>query len=263
MQVYWKMASHNNSTKEAVLHTSYPGHIFNFSNKTQTCEVQLAIDTLFTGMDAPYSFVPKQRLKNVPVQFIQGGGWFMTHPIPDGTPCMVNFAMRGIDHWLAENKSSPDTINGKPSPAYSRLFSHLNATCTIGTQPIPMSIPEFQNDRLEIRNKSRSVRLMLSEESVEIHSGTTTIKMLNSGDLVIETTNAVVKAPTITLDGDVTVTKSLTVKGGMSLEGSSQGQTMSITGSIEHKGSYTINGIKVDGHTHIGNGAGNDTGEMK
>lgn len=258
------MASHNNDSREAVLHTSYPGHVYNFNPDTQTCEVQLSIDTLFTGVDSAYSFVPKKRLKNVPVQFIQGGGWSFTHPVPDGSPCWVHFAMRGIDHWLAENKSAPELVNGKPSPAYSRMFSHLNAVCTLGIQPIPKAIPMFQNDRMEMRNADRTMKVSLTNSVAEFNAGKTVLRMAKDGDIRAETTTkATIKAPQIMLDGAVTVTKSLTVQGGMSVTGALGGQTMEITGDIKQTGSYSINGVKVDGHNHRGNGAGNDTGPMK
>lgn len=246
------------------MHTSYPGFVYGFDAATQTCSVQLAIDTLFTGMKDGYSFVPKKRLRNVPVQFVQGGGWSITHPVPDGTPCYVHFAMRGIEHWLAEGKDSAPPLNGKPSPAYSRMFSHLNAVCQIGYQPIPNAIPGFQTDVMEMRNADRSIRATLSGSAIRIIAGSSLIRIDKSGDIQIETsTKATVKAPQIILDGATTVTKSLTVQGGMSVTGSVGGQTMSITGNIAQQGSFTINGVKVDGHKHIGNGAGNDTGPMK
>lgn len=258
------MASHNNNSREAVMHTSYPGHVYDFDPITQTCSVQLAIDTLFTGMKDAYSFVPKQRLRNVPVRFTQGGGWSVTHPVPDGSPCYVHFAMRGIDHWLAENKSVAPPIAGKPNPAYSRMFSHLNAVCEIGFQPLPVAVKDFQANVLELRNTDRSVRMTLADNAVRIIAGSSLIRIDKSGDIQIETSSkATVKAPTIMLDGAVTVTKSLTVQGGMSVTGTTGGQTMTITGNIAQQGSYTINGVKVDGHKHVGNGAGNDTGPMK
>lgn len=259
------MASHSNNQQAPDINTSYPGHIYNFDPATQTCEVQLSIENLFVGYSDAYSLKPKQRLQSVPVQFIQGGGWSLTHPVPDGTPCYVHFAQRGIDHWLFEDKDEAGLgSNGLPVPAFSQLFSHNSAVCTIGNQPIPKVINAFAGDVTELRNADRSQRItMQGSGAIEIITGAAKIVISKDNSIEIQVnTKATIKAPQITLDGDTTVTKSLTVQGGMAVSGGSGG-TMQITGDMAQKGSFTINGIKVDGHTHIGHGSGNDTGPMK
>lgn len=264
------MASHSNNYEAPDINTSYPGHIYNFDAATQTCEVQMAIENLFVGYQQAYSLHPNQRLANVPVQFIQGGGWSLTHPVPDGTPCYVHFSQRGIDHWLAENKDSAGLIDGKPAPAFSQLFSHNAATCTIGNQPIPKAIAGFAGDVTELRNADRSQRLTLhASGQIEIITGAAKITVTKDSEIQIEVTSkATVKAPQIILDGDTTVTKSLTVLGGMNVSGSSGGATSTITGNFvitgntTQTGSMTINGIKVDGHTHS-NPEGGKVGPME
>ena len=155
------MSSHNNNQRAPDINTSYPGHIYNFDPATQTCDVQLAIENLFVGYAEAYTIKPKERLQQVPVQFIQGGGWSLTHPVPDGTPCYVHFSQRGIDHWLAENKSEAGLIDVLPAPAFSQQFSHNAAVCTIGNQPIPKAIGAFAGDMTELRNADRSQRLTM------------------------------------------------------------------------------------------------------
>lgn len=258
------MASHNNDVKSATVNTGYPGHIYNFDAATQTCEVQLAIENLFTGYSEAYTLEKKKRIRNVPVQFIQGGGWSLTHPVPDGTPCYVHFAQRGIEHWLADNSDSAGMIGGRPAPAFSQLFSHNSAVCIIGTQPIPAAIPGFNGGVTELRNATRDQRLTLhGDGKVELITGAAKITITKDSEIQIEVTaQATVKAPQITLDGDTTVTKSLTVLGGMSVSGGSSGGTMSIQGDMVQQGSFTINGIKVDGHVHS-NPEGGKVGPME
>lgn len=264
------MASHNNNQNAPDINTGYPGHIYNFDPVSQTCEVQLAIENLFVGYKEAYTLQPKQRLQKVPVQFIQGGGWSLTHPVPDGTPCYVHFSQRGIDHWLAENKSTAGLKNGRPAPAFSQLFSHNAATCTIGNQPIPKAIPGFQGDVTELRNADRSQRLTLhGNGQIEIITGAAKIVITKDSEILIDVTSkATVKAPQIILDGDTTVTKSLTVQGGMAVSGSVGGATATFTGDFKisgnttQTGSMTINGIKVDGHVHS-NPEGGKVGPME
>ena len=263
------MASHNNNQNAPDINTSYPGHIYNFDAVTQTCEVQLAIENLFVGYAEAYSLQPKQRLQGVPVQFIQGGGWSLTHPVPDGTPCYVHFSQRGIDHWVAENKEEAGMLNGRPAPAFSQLFSHNAAVCTIGTQPIPKAIGGFAGDVFELRNADRSQRHTFhGDGTVEIITGSAKIVIKKDSEISIEVTSkATVKAPQILLDGDTTVTKSLTVMGGMAVSGGS-GESMSVTGSIKYtgdmvqNGTFTLNGIAVNTHKHP-NPEGGDVGPMK
>lgn len=257
------MASQDNNQNAPDINTSYPGHIYNFDAATQTCEVQLAIENLFVGYAQAYTLQPKQRLQGVPVQFIQGGGWSLTHPVPDGTPCYVHFSQRGIDHWLAKNSDAAGLVGSRPAPAFSQLFSHNAAVCTIGTQPLPKVIGGFAGDVTELRNADRSQRLTLhGDGKIELLTGAAKITITKDSEIMIEVTSkATVKSPQIFLDGDTTVTKSLTVLGGMSVSGGSGG-TMSITGNMVQQGSFTINGIKVDGHTHT-NPEGGNVGPMK
>lgn len=258
------MASQDNNQNAPDINTSYPGHIYNFDAATQTCEVQLAIENLFVGYAQAYTLQPKQRLQGVPVQFIQGGGWSLTHPVPDGTPCYVHFSQRGIDHWLDKNSDAAGLVGSRPAPAFSQLFSHNAAVCTIGTQPIPKVIGAFAGDVAELRNADRSQRLTLyGDGKIELLTGAAKITITKDSEIMIEVTSkATVKSPQIFLDGDTTVTKSLTVLGGMSVSGGSGGGTMSITGNMVQQGSFTINGIKVDGHTHT-NPEGGNVGPMK
>lgn len=265
------MASNSNRQKAPDIHTGYPGFVYNFNPADQTCEVQLAIESLFVGMEDAYTVEVKQRLQKVPVQFIQGGGFSLTHPVPDGSPCYVHFAERGIQHWLAEGKATAGLNNGKPAPAFSQLFSHNAAVCIIGLQPLTSPIKSFTGGGIEVRNADRSVRMVINNGGAYLIAGTSQIQILESGVINITgntTLNVtakgatVIKAPTILLDSDVTVSKSLTVNGGMSVKGGTAGSTFNITGDIVQTGSYTLNGIKVDGHNHT-NPEGGNVGPMK
>lgn len=263
------MASYNNNKEAPSVNTSYPGHIYNFDTASQTCDVQIAIQSLFVGYSEAYSVKKKDMLQKVPVQFTQGGGWSLTHDVPDGTPCYVHFPMRGIDHWLFENKDEAPMNNGLPSPAFGRLYSHNDAVCTIGTQPIPKAIKSFLSGGMELRNADRSQRVtMLNGGAIQIITGAAKIVITKDSKIEIEVSSeASIKAPKITLDGDTTITKSLTVQGGMSVSGGS-GASMTVTGSTSYTGNmtmngdFTLNGIKVNTHKHT-NPEGGDVGPMK
>lgn len=266
------MASNTNNQRAPDIHTGYPGFVYNFNPADQTCEVQLAIESLFVGTEDAYSVETKQRLQKVPVQFIQGGGYSLTHPVPDGSPCYVHFAERGIQHWLAEGKDKAGLNNGQPAPAFSQLFSHNAAVCIIGLQPLTNSIKSFATNGLEIRNADRSIRIAMTNASIFLISGTTTVTISKNGAIVINgnttlgiTTKgaATIKAPTIKLDSNVTVTGSLTVQGGMDVSGTLSGATSTFTGNIVMNGEFRLGGVLVNTHSHKEQGDGNDVGPMK
>lgn len=265
------MSSHDNNTRAPEILTGYPGHVYNFDPESQTCEVQLALESLFIGYSEAYSLKIPDRLQKVPVQFMQGGGWSLTYDIPDGTPCYVHFAHRGFDHWLFENKDTAGLVGGKPAPAFSQLFHHESATCIIGLQPIPKAIPGFTTGVCELRNADRSQRVSLYKNGgIDIIAGSATVKITKDSEIEISVTSkATIKAPQIILDGATTVTKSLTVQGGMDISGTlPSGETskiagnFAITGNTTQTGSFTLNGIPVDTHKHP-NPEGGDVGPMK
>lgn len=247
------------------INTGYPGHVFNFDPETQTCEVQLAIETLFTGYENAFTVVPKQRLQNVPVQFIQGSGFSLTHPVPDETPCYVHFAQRGIEHWVNDNANSVGlSKSGTPNPQFSQKYSLINAVCVIGIQPTPKAIQSFQTNSMEIRNGDRSQRVSLVDGGeIQIVSGKTEVLVYPDGTVKITApTSTTVKSPNITFDGVTTVTKALIVQGGMTVSGGA-GVSMNMTGNIVMKGNFTLNGINVNTHNHISNEAGKPSGAMQ
>lgn len=255
------MGSQTNDKRAPDINTGYPGYAYNFDPITQTCDVQLAIENLFIGMAAAYTLIPKQRLQRVPVQFIQGGGWSLTHPVPDGTPVYVHFAQRGISHWLAENKAEAGLVNGKPAPQFSQLFSYNSAVCTIGNQPIPAAIKGFNNSVTELRNADRSQRITFNKDGlIEIVDGDTYIHVKN-GEIYALAKKTTIKSEAIVLDGDTTITKSLTVQGGASISGGS-GQTFKVTGDVVQEGNFTLNGVQVNNHSHLEQGDGQNVGPM-
>ncbi|RAR53895.1 phage baseplate assembly protein V [Paraburkholderia unamae] len=83
-----------------------------------------------------------------------------------------------------------------------------------------------------------------------------TVLIVAPGDVTIQTNTANVQAETITLDGDTTVTKSLTVKGplafesGMTGEGGDGEKVMRIKGAADFDGEVRSGGISVPFHTH-------------
>lgn len=90
-----------------------------------------------------------------------------------------------------------------------------------------------------------------------------TITVVSPGSVTVQTETATVHATDITLDADVTVTRSMTVKGpltfesGMTGRGTGDGATMQIDGAADFTGDVTSAGVSLPRHTHREQGDGN------
>lgn len=232
------MGSQNN--EDVRVQTCYPGFAYNFNPVEQTCEVQLAIEHIFVGMDEPYKLIPPQRLQKVQVQFPQGGGFVLTHPVPDGTPVLVHFATRGISHFKNDGASTAGFVNGSPAPQFSQMYSFDNATCTVGNQPIVSAVKDFNNEGMELRNNDRSQRITLNpDKSLSIISGESVIHLDKDGNMTTTAKNYTAKAYSFTFDGKA-----------------------SFTDTVDVSGELTVKGKAVSTHTHK-NPEGGDVGPME
>lgn len=243
--------------KPTDINTSYPGFIYNFNPTDQTADVQLAIETSIIGLDGGFQLRQKQILRKVPVQFVRGGGWSLTFPVQDKTPCFVSFAQRGIDHWLVEGKENAGLLNGKPAPQFGQFFSLNNAVAHIGINPVTQSIGSFSMDGAELRNAEHDQVIALRNDgTISIETGSSILVISKDGNITATTTaQAVIKADGgIKLDGDVTATKTLTVagesnlNGGVNAKGGSGEASLNITGKMKITG--PINNVQIESHQH-------------
>jgi phage baseplate assembly protein V len=94
-----------------------------------------------------------------------------------------------------------------------------------------------------------------------------TVLIAAPGSIVVHTQDATVKADAIQLDGNVTVTKSMTVKGplafesGMTGKSGGSGATMNIDGRADFTGEVTSKGKSLPHHSHREQGDGQLVGE--
>jgi phage baseplate assembly protein V len=108
--------------------------------------------------------------------------------------------------------------------------------------------------RLEYDHAAHSLR-------AELPAGAT-LFVVAPGKITVQTQDATVQAAAIELDGEVTVTKSMIVKGpfafesGMTGKSGSGGATMSIDGSADFTGEVTSKGKSLPHHSHREQGDG-------
>jgi phage baseplate assembly protein V len=96
-----------------------------------------------------------------------------------------------------------------------------------------------------------------------------TVLIVAPGSVTVQTETALVQADKVTLDADVEVTRSMTVKGpfafesGMTGKGGTAGATMQINGAADFTGEVKSQGISLPNHTHKEQGDGNDVSKPK
>lgn len=150
--------------------THYPGKIISFNAATQTATVQVMREQYNNKLHSLYTEYAFPILQNVPVQFPQGGGYFLTFPISGGENCLLDFCDKGIDHWKNEGSEKIGTFSsGIPKADYFRAYNINDAVAMVGYNPIPQAIPEFNATSTELRNVARTQRFtMLPDGKMEI-----------------------------------------------------------------------------------------------
>lgn len=255
------------------LHTSMPGIIESFDPETQTASVQPAIRRIFVRREGTDEILVPEDLSiliNVPVQFPRGGGFSLTFPVKKGDECLIVFAERAIDRW--------HKFGGVRDPNARRFHSLSDATVFVGISSLPNKVPNYDGTNTQLKKDDGTAVISVNEDSSISVEADSNIDVTSQSDVNVQcenltananaavditagteanvtaTTAATVTAPTITLNGNVVITGSLTQGGG-------GGGTASLSGGLEVTGTMTNNGKDVgDTHSHAqGDDSGGDT----
>lgn len=162
-------------------------------------------------------------LANVPVVFPHStiSGFSFTVPVQVGDHVLIVIADRSIDEWQESG------VIGRPVESTTpRAHDLTDAIAIIGISSDVNNVKQYDFDKACIRNGDKTKRVCVSDTSIEVVSGSSTV---------------VVDDNSITLSA-----------GGSSIVIDGSGVT--ITGTP-----VTINGVNFSAHTHISNGAGNPT----
>ena len=150
------------------IHTCVPGEIISFDSNTQTAIVRGCIRNTIIGQDGTTSYIYQPEIRDVPVVFLysQNSGFSFTYPIRPGDQCLLFFSERSYDNWLEKGSEQDPIETGVP-----RSHQYTDAFALVGISPYTYSIQDFNEEGIELRNKDRSVRLTLTNESFVIHNG--------------------------------------------------------------------------------------------
>lgn len=147
--------------------THYPGKIISFDGDKQTATVKVMREQYSNNLYSLYTEYDFPILQDVPVQFPQGGDYYLTFPVNAGDNCMLDFCDKGYSHWLYYGAEKIGTYSsGVPRAEYFRSYNVNDATAMVGYNPIPQAIPNFNKSSPELRNKDRTQRVTLSASGV-------------------------------------------------------------------------------------------------
>lgn len=152
--------------------THYPGKIIEFNPATQLAKVKVMREQYTNTLYTLYEEYEFPILQDVPVQFPQGGDYYLTFPVTAGDNCLLDFCDKGISHWLYDGAEKIGTYSsGVPKAEYFRTYNINDAVAMVGYNPVPQAIPSFNATSPELRNKDRSQRItLLASGKVEVIS---------------------------------------------------------------------------------------------
>lgn len=228
-------------TISSQLRVALPGIIQSFDAETITCTVQPAIKGVISDAQGRAQSVALPLLVDVPVIFPRGGGVTLTFPVAAGDECLVVFADRCIDFWW-QNGGVQEAVD-------PRQHDLSDAFAFVGPQSQAKKISGISLHAAQLRSDDGAA-------FVEVAAGHA-ITVNTPGTLKATAQGGVdVTAPTIVLNGNVTI------NGNLSQGMGDSGGSASINGPVSVKNDITAAGISLTNHVHTGvQSGGSKTGK--
>jgi hypothetical protein len=183
----------NNEALKSQIWTSLPCKIVSYNPQEQSCVVQPLIQGKFKQPDGTWTDADYPQVIDVPVRFVGGGGYSITHPVKEGDEGTIEFQSRSFDNWWL-NAGTSMGADGKP------------ASSPTGSKPQAEMRMHDWNDGIfksGIRSKKNWLQ-NVSTDSVQIRS--------DDGKTVIDIANGkvTITATTVKINGDLQVTGEVT-----------------------------------------------------
>jgi phage baseplate assembly protein gpV len=185
-------------TLQASLWTAIPCIVDSVNLEKQTITAVPAIKAKVSDKDGKVSDVELPLLINIPLMFPRAGGFALTFPIVKDDEVLVIFASRCIDSWWQQG--------GIQVQAELRMHDLSDGFAILAPTSQPKVLPNVSADNVQLRNEDGDVYFEIAaNNAMELHqSANSFIKIGEAGNITL-------KAPTITLDGDVTVNGSFDI----------------------------------------------------
>lgn len=164
-------------------HTSMPCILKKFTAGANAiyCTIQVATMQRET-IGGRVEDIPMVELENVPMvlPYAQSLGLSVTLPLQVGDEGMVHFCERSIDGWQQAGGVNPITEPLKP-----RVHDITDAVFVPGAISNKYAIDQYNLDAIEVRNADGGVALSVSQDTVQMRNGMTSITMPDDGKIYI------------------------------------------------------------------------------
>lgn len=236
--------------KQAEIWTALPGVFQSFDPAALTASVQPAVQGVITDEKGKASNVNLPLLVDVPVVFPHSRDFALTFPVKAGDECLVVFASRCIDAWWQSG--------GVGAPAENRMHDLSDGFAIPGpwSQAARLAPPaDPENVQLRTTDGKAAVT-MKPDQTVDARNAKGSVTITPGGAVNVEAQESVtIKAPQITLEGNVTTTGAGGGAGQIAMRG-----TLNLDGSLTSTGDQVAEGKSTAHHTHPGD-SGGTTGE--
>jgi len=238
--------------QQAQMWTALPGIVTAFDPVAMTVSVQPAVQGSVRDENGNSKNVQMPLLVDVPVVFPCGGGFSLTYPIRVGDEVLVVFASRCIDGWWQGGQSAP--------PPDGRMHDLSDGFAIIGPRSQATKLdPAVDVENVQLRTDDGQATLTMKPDyTIEVTNPEASVTLTPAGDITLEATAQVtIKAPQITLEGNVTTTGAGGAAGTVDMKGA-----IALEGSLTSTGDQVAAGISTSQHTHTGvQPGGGSTGE--
>jgi hypothetical protein len=163
------------------VHTAYPVVIKKHDRDQNTVNVQVAIKVNTLKPDGTTEWREIPQLKDLPIQYLGGGGATITMPVKDGDEALVVFSSRSIDKWWQQG--------GVQEQTDARMHDLSDGFVLPGFRSQPRKLNNVSEDSVQLRTDD-------SKHVIELNPVT--------GKITIKSDNPVeVPAPLMRVIGDV------------------------------------------------------------
>ena len=185
------------------INTAIPGIIQSFDSSKQTVAVVPAIK-MRTMIDGNESFVQLPKILEVPIVFPIAAtkGFALTIPVSAGDSCLLIFSQRAIDNWHDRDGVQIPESSGSGS----RHHDLTDAFAILSPVPLPNVLSNWENNGIELRNTSKTSRITVKDEEIEIQCSNTSIFVNADGTIVINASASITAtSPLTTFNGNVQI----------------------------------------------------------
>lgn len=153
--------------------TACPGRILSYDASTRKAEVEPLVQEKY----ADGTLLTPPRIANVPVVMPSTANAGLVLPVGNGDPCLLVFAQRSMDRWLAQG--------GVQEPADSRMHATSDAIAIVGL--FPFSVSHSDGSGLRLHNDNGNVRveagatpaILKAQSDAKIALGTAAVELLD------------------------------------------------------------------------------------